>query len=90
MTNFAVPLVILMWNRMLQEHFLTGSDDTFFDLGDYCEQKKKNKDTPYDNMSMSPNNGNETKVQSFGCFQPNKTLESSPKVCTSQILWGAQ
>jgi hypothetical protein len=31
MTNFALPLVIITWHRMLQEYFWTNSDKTFFD-----------------------------------------------------------
>ena len=53
---------------------MIGSEYTFFGLGDYREQKKKEKDAPYDNMFMSTNDGVETKVKNFACFYPNKTL----------------
>ena len=63
------------------------SEHTFFGLGDYREQKKREKDAPYDNISMSHNDGVEVKVNSFTCFQPNKNLESSPVVCPSLLQW---
>jgi hypothetical protein len=85
--NFAIPLVILTWNRMLQEYFMKDPEHTFFGLGDYCVQKKREKDTPYDNIFMSPNDGVEVKVNSFTCFQPNKNLDSSPVVCPSLLQW---
>jgi hypothetical protein len=87
MPNFAIPLVILTWNRMLQEYFSKDSENTFFGLGNYHEQKAKNKDAPYDNMYMSGNDCVEFKVESFSCFQPNETLESSPDVCPSLLQW---
>jgi hypothetical protein len=43
MTNFAPPLVIIMWHRMLQEYFWTNSDKTFFDLGVILREKKSKK-----------------------------------------------
>jgi hypothetical protein len=39
--NFAIPLVILTWHQMLQELFWKNSDHTFFELGNYCGQRKK-------------------------------------------------
>jgi hypothetical protein len=68
--NFAIPLVILTWNRMLQEYFMKDPEHTFFGLGDYCEQKKREKDAPYDNIFLAPKDGMEVKVNSFACFQP--------------------
>jgi hypothetical protein len=70
---------------MLQEYFKTDPESTLFDLGDYCEQKKKKNNTPYDNMVLPTNDDVETKVLSFACFQPNKTLMSSPDVCPSLL-----
>ncbi len=62
-------------------------EHTFIGLGDYREQKKKEKDAPYDNIFMSANDGMEFKVNSFTCFQPNENLESSPVVCPSLLQW---
>ena len=84
--NFAIPLVILTWNRMLQEYFMKDPEHTFFGLGDYREQKKREK-APYDNIFMSSNDGVEVKVNSFTCFQPNENLARSPVVCPSLLQW---
>ncbi len=72
---------------MLQEYFMKDPEHTFFGLGDYREQKKKEKDAPYDNLFMSANDDMEFKVNSFTCFQPNKNLMSSPVVCPSLLRW---
>ena len=57
---------------MLQEYFLTDLENTFFDLGDYFEQKKKEQYAPYDNMVLSTNDGKETKVLSLIAFNPTR------------------
>ena len=85
--NFEIPIVILTWNRMLQEYFLANSEYTFFGLGDYSEQKKKNTAAPYDNMFLSVDGFEEFKVDSFSCFQPHEALERSPDVCPSLFQW---
>jgi hypothetical protein len=85
MPNFAIPLVILMWNRVLQEYFLKNSEYTLFGLGDYSEQKKKNTAALYDNLFLSGNDFEEFKVDSFSCFQSHETLERSPDVCPSLL-----
>jgi hypothetical protein len=72
---------------MLQEYFMKDPEHTFFGLGDYRKQKKREKDAPYDNIFMSPNDGVEVKVNSFTCFQPNENLASSPVVCPSLLQW---
>ncbi len=59
MPNFAILLVILTWSRMLQEYFSKDTQITFFSLGDYREQKKKNTAAPYDNMYLSGNDSEE-------------------------------
>ncbi len=50
--NFAIPLVILTWHRMLQEFNWKNSDHTFFELGNYRGQWKKNTNQPLDNLHM--------------------------------------
>jgi hypothetical protein len=88
MTNFALPLMIIMWHRMLQEYFWTNSDKTFFDLGDNLERKKEQKDTPYgDNLYMETPDGFKTKVTIFCCFKSNRNLKDSPDVCLSLVEW---
>ncbi len=69
MTNFALPLVIITWHRMVQEYFWKNADNTFFDLGNYSEQKRKDKNTAYgNNMYMETLDGVETKVTNFDCL----------------------
>jgi hypothetical protein len=72
---------------MLQEYFMKDPEHTFFSLGDYREQKKREKDAPYVNIFISPNDGVEVKVHSFTCFQPNENLDSSPVACPSLLQW---
>jgi len=72
MPNFSILLVILTWNRMLQEYFMKDSEHTFFGLGDYHEQKKKEKDAPYDNIFMSSNDGVEVKVKASLVFNQTR------------------
>ncbi len=72
---------------MLQEYFSKDSENTFFGLGDYSEQKKKNTAAPYDNMFLSGNDSEEFKVDTFSCFQLHETLKSSPDVCPSLLQW---
>jgi hypothetical protein len=43
MNNFALPLVIITWHRMVQKFFLENAGYTFFDLGNYNEQEKYEK-----------------------------------------------
>jgi len=71
---------------MLQEYFMKDPEHTFFGLGDYREQKNREK-APYDNIFMSSNDGVEVKVNSFTCFKPNENLASSPVVCPSLLQW---
>ena len=51
------------------------------------KQKKKKNKAPYDKMVLSTNGGVETKVLSFACFQPSKTLMSCLDVCPSLLEW---
>jgi hypothetical protein len=46
---------------MLQEFFWKNSDNTFFELGNYCGQQKKNAKQPLDNLHMIDGLGDETK-----------------------------
>jgi hypothetical protein len=63
---------------MLQEFFWKNSDHTFFELGNYCGQWKKNTKQPLDNLHMIDGLGDETKITSFDifhmCFPRNKSL----------------
>ncbi len=53
MNNFALPLVIMSWHRMVQEFFSSNADYTFFDLGNHSETQESKKNVAYgDNMYM--------------------------------------
>ena len=84
MSNFALPLVILTWQRMLLEHFHDNSDETFFELGNYSEGGKKYAAAPLDNLYLIKRDtikeGWETQIFSFDCFKIKEELS---------ILWWA-
>jgi hypothetical protein len=77
--NFAIPLVILTWHQMLQEFFWKNSDHTFFELGNYCRQRKKNTKQLLDNLHMIDGLGDETKLQALICFVPIMMMTLSRK-----------
>ncbi len=85
--NFAIPLVILTWHRMLQEIFWKNSDHTFFELGNYCGQQRKNTKQPLDNLHMIDGFGDESKIICFDMFCPNRDDDLVKKVCPSLLKW---
>jgi hypothetical protein len=85
--NFAIPLVILTWHQMLQGFFWKNSDHTFFELGNYCGQRKKNTKQPLDNLHMIDGLGDETKITSFDMFCSNCDDNLVKKVCPSLLEW---
>jgi hypothetical protein len=78
MSNFALPLVILTWQRMLLEHFHDNSDETFFELGNYSARGKKYAAAPLDNLYLikrdTINEGRENQIFSFDCFKIKEEL----------------
>ena len=89
MNNFALPLVVMSWHRMVQEFFSTNADYTFFDLGNYSETQEQGKKVAYgDAMYLETiNEKKRTRIDNFDCFHPNKALENSPDVCISLVEW---
>ncbi len=73
MSNFALPLVILTWQRILLEHFQNNSDEMFFELGNYSARGKKYAAAPLDNLYLIKRDmikeGRETQIFSFDCFK---------------------
>jgi hypothetical protein len=71
MSNFALPLVILTWQRMLLEHF--HGDETFFELGNYSARTTKYAAAPLDNLYLIRRDrikkGQDTQIFSFDCFK---------------------
>jgi hypothetical protein len=53
MNNFALPLVVMSWHRMVQEFFSDNAGYTFFYLGNYSETQESKKNVVCgDNMYM--------------------------------------
>jgi hypothetical protein len=78
MSNFALLLVILPWQRMLLEHFHDNSDETFFELGNYSARGKKYAAASLDNLYLIKRDtikeGQETHFFSFDCFKIKEEL----------------
>ncbi len=52
MPNFALPLVILTWQRMLLEHFHNNSEETFFQLGNYSARAARYAAAPLNSLYL--------------------------------------
>ena len=50
--NFALPLVVIKWQRMLVEHFSENTNETFFEKGNYEPQKSSNQTYPLNNLHL--------------------------------------
>ena len=78
MSNFALPLVILTWQRMLLEHFHDNSGETFFELGNYSARPMKYAAAPLDNLYLNRRDGikegQDTQIFSFDCFKIKEEL----------------
>jgi hypothetical protein len=70
---------------MLQEIFWKNSDHTFFELGNYWGQWKKNTKQPLDILPMIDGLVDETKITSFDMFCPNCDDDLVNKVCASLL-----
>jgi hypothetical protein len=67
--------------------FWKNSDHTFFELGNYCGQRKKNTKQPLDDLHMIDGLGDETKITSIVMFCPNRDDDLVKKVCPSLLKW---
>jgi hypothetical protein len=78
MSNFALPLVILTWQRMLLKHFHDNSRETFFELGNYSERPMKYAAAPLSNLYLIRRDrikeGQDTRIFSFDCFKIREKL----------------
>jgi hypothetical protein len=72
---------------MLQEFFCKNSDHTFFELGNYWGQRKKNTKQPLDNLHIIDGLGDETKITNFDMFRPSRDDDLIKKVCPSLLKW---
>jgi hypothetical protein len=87
MTNFAIPLVILTWHRMIQEYFWKHDNKTFFHYGNYSEQKKRGPKNGLDNLYMINSLDVEEKNTSFDMIRPNSDADVSKEACQSLLEW---
>ncbi len=78
MSNFALLLVILTWQRMLLEHFHDNSGETFVELRNYSARPTKYAAAPLDNLYLIRRNrikeGRDTHFFSFDCFKIKEEL----------------
>jgi hypothetical protein len=52
MFKFALPLVILTWQRLLLEHFHNNSKETFFHLGNYSARAMRYAAAPLNSLYL--------------------------------------
>ena len=86
MTNFAIPLVILTWHRMIQEYFWKNGDKTFFEYGNYMPRKQRFPKDAID-LYMIDGVGQETNIKSFDMIRPTAAADVSQHACLSLLEW---
>ncbi len=86
MSNFAIPLVILTWHRMLQEYFWKNSDNRSFILDVIAHKTKGNKNS-LNNLHLIDGIGVETKITSFEMIRPNSDADVYKEACPSLLEW---
>ena len=86
MTNFAIPLVILTWHRMIQEYFWKHGEKTFFEYGNYMPRKQRFPKEAID-LYMIDSNGTKTHIKSFDMIHPNADADVSKDACLSILEW---
>jgi hypothetical protein len=78
MSNFALPLVLITWQRMLVEHFSENTNETFFEKGNYEPQKKANQNYPLNSLHLKGGGAKhadeDTQVSSFDQFTIKEKL----------------
>ena len=86
MANFAIPLVILTWHRMIQEYFWKNGDKTFFEYGNYMPRKQRFPKDAID-LYMIDGVGRETNIKSFDMIRPTAAADVSQHACLSLLEW---
>ncbi len=78
MSNFALPLIILTWQRMLLEHFHNNSEETFFQLRNYSAGTARYVAAPLNILYLIRRDrvkeGHDTQFFSFDCFEIKEEL----------------
>jgi hypothetical protein len=94
MSNFALPLVILTWQRMLLGHFHDNSGETFFELGNYSARPTKYAAAPLDNLYLIRRDrikeGQGTPFFSFDCLRSRKNclfFNGEMKSSNKTLIW---
>ncbi len=87
MSNFATPLVILTWHRMLQEYFWKNSNKLFFHFGHYSSLNKRNMKHLLNNLHFINSIEVETKIASFEMVCPNPDADVCKEACPSLLEW---
>jgi hypothetical protein len=86
MTNFAIPLVILTWHRMIQEYFWKHENKTFFHYENFMEQKQRFPKNVVD-LYIINSIGTEVNITSFDMIRPNSDADISKEACLSLLEW---
>ncbi len=78
MSNFALPLVILTWQRMSLEQFHNSSEETFFQLENYSARAARYAAAPLNSLYLIRRDrvkeGQDTQIFSFDCFDIKEEL----------------
>ncbi len=78
MSNFALPLVILTWQRMLLEHFHNNGEETSFQLGNYSARAARYAAAPLNSLYVIRRDrvkeGHNTRIFCFDCFEIKEDL----------------
>ncbi len=72
MSNFALPLVILTWQRMLLEYFHNNSEETFFQLGNCSARARKYAAAPLNSLYLIRRDMVNSLSAMDGCDHPLK------------------
>ena len=86
MTNFAIPLDISMWHRMIQEYFWKHGEKTLFEYGNYMPQKQRFPKEAID-LYMIDGVGRKTQIKSFDMIRPNADADVYKDACLSLLEW---
>jgi hypothetical protein len=81
-SNFALPLVILTWQRIILKDYHDNSGETFFELESYSARPTRYAAAPLDNLYLIRRvrikEGQDTQIFSFDCFKIKEELSILP------------
>ncbi len=89
LTTYAIPFLLIIWLRQLEEHFFLNHDDDFFVKGMYTAISNRAKNTTLTNniwMMLIPSVGIDSeRADSLSFFEPKQRKE----VCVTLREWAA-